>query len=494
MCSDEATRETSRPVDPPKDDEGSTTDPFSRRGFLLSGAAGFAAGAMSGYAAPARAQQAPSAPLGPRVLLKGGCVLSLDSQVGDFERADVFIDGARIAAVGPDLTADAEVIDASGMIVMPGFVDTHRHMWQGALRNILPNGLLSDYGRDITGTARSVFRPEDAHVGDLVSALGAINAGVTTVLDWSHIGNSPEHSDAAIAALSESGIRAVYAFGAGASGASNRFPDDIRRLRSEHFSTDDQLLTLAMAAGGNPRDWEIARDVGAFISVHVVGSLGVPQEAMGDDVTYIHCNNLPTEAWRLIADTGGHVSIAGPIEMQMSHGVPPFQQALDHGIRPSLSVDVETQMPGDLFTQMRSAFALQRMLALERQRLGQTPVPALLTVREVVELATIQGARANQLDAKIGTLTPGKEADVILLRANTINVLPLNNAYGAIVLAMDTSNVDSVFIAGKARKLGGQLVDVDLPRIARMAEQSRDYIVARAGWPRTLFGGYLPGH
>ena len=344
MCSDEAQRETSRPVDPPKDHvaERSTTDPFSRRGFLLSGAAGFAAGAMSGYAASARAQPTPAAPLGPRVLLQGGCVLSLDNQIGDFERADVFIDGARIAAVGPDLTADAEVIDASGMIVMPGFVDTHRHMWQGGLRNILPNGLLSDYGRDITGSARSVFRPEDAHVGDLVSALGAINAGVTTVLDWSHIGNSPEHSDAAIAGLRESGIRAVYAFGAGASGASNRFPDDIRRLRKDHFATDDQLLTLAMAAGGNPRDWEIARDVGAFISVHVVGSLGVPAEAMRDDVTYIHCNNLPPEAWRLIADTGGHVSIAGPIEMQMSHGVPPFQQALDHGIRPSLSVDVET--------------------------------------------------------------------------------------------------------------------------------------------------------
>ena len=118
--------------------------------------------------------------------------------------------------------------------------------------------------------------------------------------------------------------------------------------------------------------------------------------------------NLPSEAWRLIADTGGHVSIAGPIEMQMSHGVPPFQQALDHGIRPSLSVDVETQMPGELFTQMRSAFALQRMLALEKQRRGRTPVPALLTVREVIELATIHGARANQLEPKIGTLTPGR--------------------------------------------------------------------------------------
>ena len=500
MSSEETHRRTSQPsLDAPRNDDAadaatSKPEPMSRRGFLLSSAAGLAAGAATAYAPAARAQsQSPAAPRGERILLKGGCVLSLDPQVGDFERADVLIDGSRIAAVAPDLTAHAEVVDASNMIVMPGFVDTHRHMWQGALRNILPNGLLSDYGRDITGTARSVFRPEDAHVGDLISALGAIDAGVTTVLDWSHIGNSPEHSDAAIAGLREAGIRAVYAFGSGAGGANNRFPDDIRRLRNEHFASDDQLLTLAMAAGGDPRDWAIAREVGAFISVHVVGSLSVTAEAMGNDVTYIHCTNLPPEAWRMIADTGGHVSIAGPIEMQMNHGVPPFQQALDHGIRPSLSVDVETEMPGELFTQMRTAFGLQRMLALEKQRRGE-PAPALLRVRDVIEFATIQGARANQLDHKIGTLTPGKEADIILLRMNAINVLPVNNVYGAIVLGMDTSNVDSVFIAGKPRKLGGRLIDVDLDRISKMAQQSRDDIVSRAGWPQTLFGGYLPGH
>ena len=155
------------------------------------------------------------------------------------------------------------MIDASNMIVMPGFVDTHRHMWQGALRNILPNGLLSDYSRDITGTARSVFRPDDARIGDLVSALGALNAGVTTVLDWSHVGNSPEHTDAAIEGLRESGIRAVYAFGSGA-GPAGRYPQDIRRLRTRHFSSDDQLLTLALAAGQSAADWALARDVGAI--------------------------------------------------------------------------------------------------------------------------------------------------------------------------------------------------------------------------------------
>jgi cytosine/adenosine deaminase-related metal-dependent hydrolase len=158
------------------------------------------------------------------------------------------------------------------MIVMPGFVDTHRHIWEGPLRNILPNGLLSDYQRDITGAARAVYRPEDAYIGDLVSAPGAINAGVTTLLDWSHIGNSPEHTDAAIQGLRESGIRGVYAFGTGTAGPHNQFPQDIRRLRTQYFSSADQLLTLAMAAGINAADWAVAREVGAPITVHVNGT------------------------------------------------------------------------------------------------------------------------------------------------------------------------------------------------------------------------------
>jgi 5-methylthioadenosine/S-adenosylhomocysteine deaminase len=380
------------------------------------------------------------------------------------------------------------------MIVMPGFVDTHRHMWQGALRNILPDGLLSDYGRDITGAARSHFEPEDARIGDLVSALGAINAGVTTVLDWSHIGNSPEHSDAAIEGLREAGIRGVYAYGAGTAGPANRFPDDIRRLRERHFSSDDGLLTLAMAAGPSAADWAVARAVGAPISVHVVGALGPIDDAMGPDVTYIHCTNLSAGAWRRIADTGGHVSIAAPIEMQMNHGVPPVQEALDHGIRPSLSVDVETQMTGDMFTQMRTVFALQRMLANQRRQRGDADAPELLSVRDVIEFATVRGAMANRLDGRIGTLTPGKDADVILLRTDMINVLPLNNAYGAVVLGMDPSNVDTVFIRGRLRKHAGRLVDVDVDGIAAQAQASRDRIVRAAGWLETVLGGYLPGH
>jgi 5-methylthioadenosine/S-adenosylhomocysteine deaminase len=470
----------------------------SRRDFIITGAAGVVAGAACNSntqaaqrgTAPAAARGGPSTPLGAgRTLLKGGCVLSLDPKVGDFDVADVLIDGSKIAAVQPNITASADVIDASNMIVMPGFIDTHRHMWQGTMRNSLPNGLLADYVRDILGTVRGVMRPEDVRIGDLVSALGAVNAGVTTLLDWSHIGNSPEHTDAAIQGLRESGARAVYAFGGGTAGSANRYPQDIRRLRKQYFSSDDQLLTLAIAAGMSASEWGVAREVGALISVHAGGSLAGLEKVLGPDVTHIHCTTFTDDAWKMVADSGGHVSIACPIEMEMGHGIPPIQQAIDRGIRPSLSVDVETQMPGDLFTQMRAVFTLQRMQALARQRDGDTNAPKLLTVREVIDFATIDGARANHLDRKIGTLTPGKEADIIMLRADAINVAPVNNAYAAVVLGMDTSNVDTVFIAGQLRKRQGQLVGVDLSRVRQQASASRDYILSKTGWPKARVGG-----
>ena len=467
-------------------------DTVSRRTFLMASAA--ASAVVAGCASSTSPGGAPS---GERTLLKGGVVLTMDPKLGDFERADVLIEGGKIAAVGPDLPATAAVIDASSMIVMPGFVDTHRHIWQGQLRNILPNGRLDpDYFRDIGGTARGVYRPEDVHVGDLLSAWGALNAGITTLLDWSHISNTPEHSDAAIRGLTESGIRAVYAYGTGAAGPRNQYPADARRLRQQYFASEDQLLTFALATGLDPRHWEAAREVRAPITLHVngTGQLLPLAKLMGPDVTYIHCCNLTLEEWQLIADTGGGVSIAGPIEMEMGHGVPPFQQALDRKIPISLSNDVETEIPSEFFTQMRTAFFLQRMQVFQRERAREAGVPPLVTVKQIVEMATIGGARVNHLDAKVGSLSPGKAADVIMLRADTINVLPLNHAYGAVVLGMDTSNVDTVFVGGRLRKWKGALVGVDVAHLRRQAEQSRDHILTQAKWPKTVLGGYLPGH
>jgi 5-methylthioadenosine/S-adenosylhomocysteine deaminase len=440
-----------------------------------------------------------------RMVLQNGTVLTLDRQLGNFLQADVLIEGSKIVSVGPNQSVvDAEVIDATDMIVMPGFVDTHRHIWQGILRNILPDALLGDYLRDILGVMAPVFRPQDAYAGNLISALGAIDAGVTTLLDWSHIQNSPEHSDAVIRALQESGLRAIFGHGPPNTGmgdwganSSPKHPDDIKRIAKQYFSSTDQLLTLAMAVRGPgftsldvaEHDWRLAREVGVRISVHIVqpSQLATLEDMghaglLGPDTTYIHCTGMNETEWKMIADTGGTISIACPIELQMGFGLPPIQRALDLGLRPSLSVDVETSVPGDMFTQMRSVLSVQRALIAERRLAGEENLPRLLTTRDVLEFATIEGARACGLDQKVGTLTPGKQADIILLRADRINVLPINDPIGAVVLGMDTSNVDTVLIAGKVMKRGGQLLNVDLNRVRKLAYESRDYVVANSGF------------
>jgi len=226
---------------------------------------------------------------------------------------------------------------------------------------------------------------------------------------------------------------------------------------------------------------------------HIVGNSEALEQLgkaglMRADNEYIHCVRLSQVAWKYIADTGGKVSIATPIEMQMRHGMPPIQTALDYGIRPSLSVDVETNMAADMFTVMRSTFTLHRTLLNERALAGEQKLPPLLTCRDVLEMATIDGARVSHLDHKVGTLTPGKEADIIMLRTDAINVAPLNNAPGAIVTLMDTSNVDTVLIAGKVVKRSGKLVGVDLNRIRKAVEASRDAVLARAMYPRNMLG------
>jgi cytosine/adenosine deaminase-related metal-dependent hydrolase len=473
---------------------------MSRRQFLCTSAAGMAAvpAVAAGAIAPARAQQ-PSAGVpapGRPILIKGGTVLSLDRAVGDFEQADVLVESGKISAVRPSIDApNAEIIDASKAIVMPGFVDTHRHMWQGYLRHVLPDGSLEDYVNLVQRKFGATMTPDDVYAADLLSALGAIDGGVTTVLDWSHIHNTPEHSDAVIKALAESGVRAVFAYGNPQNETGrfwemkgHKFPDDIARLRKQYFSSEDQLLTLYMAAPfGAPEvilpAFKAGRDVGARISIHVgVGEYGRggllerlnAQNALKPDTTYIHCCTLNDTEWKLIKDTGGTISIAGYIEMLMGHGNPPIQRALDHGIRPSLSVDVETTGPNDFFNQMRSIFSLQKNEAWARRLAGDKNPPAFLKVRDVLEFATMEGARANGLERKVGTLTPGKEADIILLRTDLLNVTPINNAVGAVVTSMGPQNVDTVLIAGKVMKRNGQLVGVDWNRITRLGNEAQE--------------------
>ncbi len=432
-----------------------------------------------------------------RKLIRGGTILSLDPHLGDLPTGDVLIEGDRILAVGRDLAnGEVEVIDASGMIVLPGFVDSHRHIWEGLLRNIgtdVPLEGRTSYISFVLHKLAPAFRPEDAYVGDLVSALGAIDAGITTLLDWSHIQGSPAHTDAVIQALRDSGLRAVFAYGFPWWGKwEERQPSWFVRAATEHFSTKDQKLTLALAAPGPEftdfevtRDhWKLAREAGARITTHVgVGSYGQDGKVqefgeaglLGPDTTYIHCTTLNDTEIQMIVDTGGTVSLASPVEMMMGHGMPPIQKFLDRGLRPSLSVDVETNVPADMFNQMRSVLALQRAGASAH---GKSPV----STREVLSYATIEGARANGLDAKVGSLTPGKQADLILLRTDRMNVTPLGDPATAIVTGMDTGNVDTVLIGGRVMKRHGELLHVDWPAVRRMAAESRDHVIAKSGF------------
>jgi 5-methylthioadenosine/S-adenosylhomocysteine deaminase len=448
-----------------------------------------------------------------RVLLRGGHVLSMDPKIGDLYGGDVLIEDDRIAAVGASLdVGDAEVVDATNCIVMPGFIDSHRHTWETVIRGIAPDVSLAGYFDIVLDQLAPAYRAEDVYAGNYLGSLEAIDAGVTTVLDWSHINNTPEHADEAIRGLRDGRLRAVYCYGNPNTSLADWWytstleaPEDIRRVREQYFSSDDGLLTLAMGTRGPgfctpevvKHDWELARDVGAPISVHVgmgpfAGRFSMVKQLdelglLGSDTTYIHCNYLSDEEFQLIADTGGKVSISPAVEMMMGHGTPPTARALAHGLRPSLSIDVVTTVPGDMFTQMRFLFAQDRLQAHEAAfAAGNETEPILLSSRDVLEFATIEGARVCGLEDRTGSLTPGKQADVILVRGDDTNTYPVIDPISTVVLQADTRNVDSVFVAGRAVKRNGQLVDADLRRARDLAESSLDYLLGHTtiqpGW------------
>ena len=316
----------------------------TRRAVLAAGASLAAAGAFAGRAAAQGDAELARVAGARRILLKGGVVLTLDRAVGDFAKADVLIENGKISAVRPDIAAgDAVVVDAANRIVMPGFIDSHHHFYQGILRNILSNGLLNpDYNRDISNALTAPYQPADVYAGTLISALGMIDMGTTAAVDTSQVNHTPEHSDAGVRALQDSGLRVVYAYSRGA-GPAAQYPQDLLRLRKAYFSSEDQLLTLALGGGLDREQFAFARKHGVRMVSHGVRDNTekvlfelAKAKLLGAGDEYIHCTHLSSDAWRLLKDTGGEVSLAVPIEMAMGHGMPPIQEAIDHGIRPSL--------------------------------------------------------------------------------------------------------------------------------------------------------------
>jgi 5-methylthioadenosine/S-adenosylhomocysteine deaminase len=444
--------------------------------------------------------------MGNRLLLRGGYVLTVDRELGDLPKGDVLIDGDTILGVEPRIDADAEVIDVSGDIVIPGFVDSHRHTWEAAIRGCAPNATLDDYFVEVLDTFAPLYRPDDVYASNLAGALECVNAGITTLVDWSHINNTPEHPDAAIRGLQEAGIRSQYAYGSANTSLNDYWnaskiaipANDVRRVRDTYFSSDDGLLTMAMATRGPGfcvddvvrTEWQTARELGLPITVHVgmgrlAGRFGMIKQLsdlglLGPDTTYIHCCYFSEEEWRLVKESGGTISIAPQVEAQMGHGWPPVNKAREYGLRPSLSIDVVTTVPGDMFTQMRSAFGCERARVNAVCWEADTGIPEdMLTARDMLEMATINGAYVAGLESRTGSLTPGKKADVVVIRGRDINVAPVIDPVAAVTLCADVSNVDTVIIDGKIHKRDGKLL-ADVDKARQLVEVSRDYLVQQA--------------
>jgi cytosine/adenosine deaminase-related metal-dependent hydrolase len=442
------------------------------------------------------------------MLLRGGTVISMDPHVGDLPKADVLIEDDKIAAIDAEISADAEVVDVTGNIVIPGFIDTHRHTWEACIRGCAPNATLDDYFVEVLDTFAPVYRPDDVYAGNLAGSLECLNAGITTLVDWSHINNTPEHPDAAIKGLQETGIRAQYAYGSANTSLSDYWyqsklvipAEDVERIRSTYFSSDDGLLTMALATRGPgfclddvvKAEWETARKLNIPLTCHVaMGKVaGKFQPGMvkqlsnlnllGPDTTYIHSCHFSDEEWQLVADSGGTISVAPQVETQMGHGWPPVMKTIEYGMRPSLSIDVVTTVPGDMFTQIRAAFGAERARVNAVTWEADAPVPEnMLTARDMLQMATANGAHVAGVEDRTGSLTPGKKADIVVIDAKALNVAPVIDPVAAVTLCADVSNVDTVIVNGVVRKREGKLL-ADVSRARELVEASRDYLTAEA--------------
>ena len=453
-----------------------------------------------------------------RILIRGGIVLTQDDSLGELPEADVLVEGDRIVEVGRDLSADgARVIEAKGDIVIPGFIDTHRHTWETCLRTCAPDFPLITYFSAILDKFAPHYRPQDVHSATLWGALECLNAGITTLVDWAHIMNTPEHADASINALQESRIRSVFAYG---------FPntslvdwwfgpdytgsvltsdgDDARRIKAQYFSSDEGRITMGLATRGpgfcKPEvvrhDWELAKELGVNITVHVgMDRFGYTKgqitalrdmDLLYPGTTYVHASHFTDEEWALVRDSGGNVSFAPQIEIQMGHGWAPAVTAVEHNVPIGLSSDVATTAPADQFTQMHAIFGSERgrrhQAAWDDNLDGLEASPGLISSRDVLRWATLGGAEVAGIADRTGSITPGKKADLVILDGSAVNMAPVIDPVGAVVCAADISNVRTVLVDGEVVKENFKLAaDLSAPRTA--VEESRDYLVAKFGEP-----------
>ncbi|QLG60260.1 amidohydrolase family protein [Halorarum salinum] len=422
-----------------------------------------------------------------RTIIRNGTVVTLDPEIGELDGGDVLIEDGEIVEVGRGLTAsNAEVIDATDHIVLPGFVDSHVHLAQTQVRGIAGDwSLMGEYFDHMLGNITGLYQPEDMYLGGLFGALEKLCTGTTTALDWSYP-NSLEHGERAVDALKDAGLRAVYTYGPPGDDAAKWWfnsdvglPDrNIRELYSEKIR-DDDLLSLAIGLRGPDfctdeiarSDLELARELGALATIHMGAALwpssvygadyqgfGAIDDMLGPDVNVAHGNHFSQEDVDHAVEQGVSFSSTPEVEMQMGHGIPVTGKVLAAGGRPTWGVDVCSNISGDMGSQMRIGMQVQRMFDNQEILEGDEEVSEVsITARDTLEMATIEGARALNMEDEIGTLTPGKRADVITVDATDFMTAPSHSPIQTVVFQSDPSHIDTVLVDGEVVKRDGEL-------------------------------------
>ena len=435
----------------------------------------------------------------PRTLFKGGTILTMDRTVGNLASGDLLVEGDRIAAIGPNLAVtDATIIDASDTIVMPGLIDAHHHMWLGAMRRMMPDVHdLFAYIDVVAETLGCHYRPLDMYLSTRLTALACLDAGITTIIDACHSSRSPEHTDAALDALDGSGIRALHMVGAAMDkkASAAHLPGDLKRL-AENWNQGDGLVRVGLFGQLNLDWWKVARGLDMRILTEFIGDLAklgpefAEEGVLGPHNIFNHCTRIPQETWRLFANAGVNITVNPRSDALFGFDDESFayQQAVDHGLTPAVGIDLDTAFGSDMFGEMHALFLQQRSAIRYRKFRGEDNVPLPITVERVLEAATVNGARAAGLESEVGSLAPGKQADIIMVRTNGVAVMPVNNAVGTIVQAVERSDVDTVMVAGKIRKHGGKLVGTDLIKLSADITASRDHLLEKSGYHLDRFG------
>jgi cytosine/adenosine deaminase-related metal-dependent hydrolase len=424
----------------------------------------------------------------PNTLLRGATILTMDQQ-GELPQGDLLVQGERIAAIAPRIAADdADVVDAAGCIVIPGLVNAHMHTWQTALRGVAANWTLLEYFQKMHAGLATAFRPEDLFIATRMGALNQLNCGTTTLADWCHNNPTPAHNDAAIEGLLSTGIRAAFFHG-------TPKPDpkpgqvpfwevphpraEVERLLKAHQG--HALLSIQAAVLGPHyatlevamQDFRMARDLGLIASLHQGGGAARTPggwerlEAaglLGPNINIVHGHALSDDQLQRFCELGMSFSAAAESEMSQGHGHPITGRLRRFGRAPSLGVDLESVLSGDMLTQARVALGMQRSLdnAAYRETHGTIPPTSTITAREALSWVTVEGARMLQQLDRIGTLAPGKQADLVVIRASDLNMQPVHDAVSSVVFQASLANIDSVMVGGRWRKRAGRLLAGDL--------------------------------